>query len=64
MRKDAGLNLIRGGGRTKLRCFSFGSEGKRITDQRRPVRPTELQRFVTFNAIECRAAFRLLVNRK
>ena len=57
MRKDAGRDLIRDGSRTKLRCFSFGSEGKRITDQRRAVDATELQRLVILNAIACRAAF-------
>jgi len=61
MRKDAGLDLIRGGSRTKLRCFSFGSEGKRITDQRRPVDATEFQSFIGLNAITLGAAFHNII---
>jgi hypothetical protein len=44
---------------TVLRCFSFGSEGERIADQRRPIDATELQRFVTLNAITLWAASHL-----
>ena len=67
MRKNAGLNLIRSGSRNQ-RCFSFGSEGKRITGERRAVNATEFQRFVCLDAITLGAAFhsgiRRLVQRK